>query len=214
MASGLVVLEGRWERARNISVRSLFDLLVDMQFGSSHKYHFENFATGESLKEIIGSVCRNHSRKKYIYIGAHGNSNYIQGSVQHVSRTVLNNIFREKLGAGIKGIFFGACLFGNKKNAQFFFDMEAGVLRNVTWIAGYGKSVDWVESSILDILFWKKIFEIKAANPKLRESEVIKNVCNYLNENAKGLVADLEFQVFRRQPHHPDTPESLIKWGH
>lgn len=210
--SGLVVLEGRWQDNRNISVRSLFDLLMDMEFGSIHEYHFEHFATGESLRAIINCFCGPNSRKRYVYIGSHGDENGFSGSVERVSRTYLNNTLRDYLGGQIRGIFFGSCLFGNERNAEFFFDSDNGIPQNVRWIAGYGRSVDWIESSVLDILFWKRLFETKRRSESMNEADLISDVCEYLNLVAGGLVTSLEFQVFKRRHGRPAEPEALIEW--
>ncbi len=210
--SGLVVLEGRWHSNRNISIRSLFDLLMDMEFGSIHKYHFENFATGETLRSIIEYVCGPNKRKRYIYIGAHGEENCLLGSVGLVTRTHLNNTLREYLGGQVRGIFFGSCLFCNDNNAEFFFDQTHGIPGNIKWIAGYGVSVDWIQSSALDIIFWQTVFRERAARPTHNENVIIQRVCEYLNRKMSGLMTDLQFQVYRRTPQHPDIPQPLIEW--
>lgn len=210
--SGLVVLEGRWQNNRNTSVRSLFDLLMDMEFGSSHEYYFENFATSETLRSIISHVCGQHSRKKYIYIGAHGDEGQIYGSVDRITRASLNNTLRDFLGGQIRGVFFGSCLFCNEDNAEFFFHNTHGVPNNVKWIAGYGRSVDWMESSALDILFWLNLFREKNRNPQSSEINIIDDVCNNLNGMMGGLMRELEFQVFRRWPGRPSEPQALIDW--
>lgn len=212
MPSGLVVLEGRWENRRNISVRSVFDLLMDLEFESIHDYHFENFATGETLRSIISHVCGPYAQKRYIYIGAHGENDYIFGSVDTITRTHLNNTLRECLGGQIRGIFFGSCLFCNDNNVEFFFEENYGVPNNVRWIAGYGRSVDWIQSTALDIIFWQNIFRMREDNPNANENFIIEGVCGRLNEITGGLMTELKFQVFRRRPGSPHEPEALIEW--
>ncbi|MCW8308866.1 hypothetical protein AruPA_17675 [Acidiphilium sp. PA] len=208
--SGLVVLEGRWQNNRNVSVRSLFDLLMDMEFQSIHRYHFENFANRDALHAIVEHVCRQGARKKYLYIGAHGNQNAIRGSVSNISRAEIRNILRNQVGPQIRGIFFGSCLFGNQNNAAFFFNRDAGIANSIRWIAGYGVKVDWIQSSALDIIFWQQIFRQREAQPDANENIIIEHVCTYLKENLSGLVTTLQFQVYRRRPHHLHEPQALI----
>ncbi len=210
--SGLVVLEGRWENNRNISVKALFDLLMEMQFGNIHEYHFENFATGESLRAIIRHICGPYTQKRYIYIGAHGQNHHIYGSVESITRTHLNNTLRDYLGGQIRGIFFGSCLFCNENNISFFFEERHGVPNNVRWISGYGVSVDWMQSTALDIIFWQSLFRIKENYPDENEAYIIESVCKYLNDTMRGLMRELQFQVFRRRPGNPHEPEALINW--
>ncbi|WP_201727837.1 hypothetical protein [Acidocella sp. C78] len=210
--SGLVVLEGRWENNRNISVKGLFDLLMEMQFENIHEYHFENFATNETLRSILGHVCGNNTRKNYIYIGAHGDDNGIHGSVDRISRTQLNNILRNSIGGSIKGIFFGACLFGNENNAGFFFERDVGIRRSVEWIAGYGESVDWIQSSAFDMIFWQHLLQARRMFPDAHEREIIGGVCDCLKDLMGGMMRSLDFQAFRRTPRRPYEPEPLINW--
>lgn len=208
--SGLVVLEGKWSKTHNYSVKSLFDVLIDMRYGSPHEYYFNSFANGQSLRDILEDVCSHYSRRKYLYIAAHGDEFNILGSVKPISRTVFRNVL-SGLGGQVSGIFLGSCLFGHKYNAEFLFD-EGGVPGTVTWIAGYGKSVDWIESSVLDLLFWHTIFKVEARNPAAKKIDLIERVCEEVQSDAPGLVEKWQFQVFVRQRGPGTEPKPLLNY--
>ena len=191
--SGLVALEGKWSKSSNVSVKSLFDVLVDINFGNPHAYYFEHFANGGALSAIVENNIRG---AKYLYIGAHGDENGICGSSDFISRTTLRNIFT-RLSSSIRGIFLGSCLFGSENNADFLFD---ALPSSVKWIAGYNMSVDWIESSVLDLLFWNTLFAWDRPTKTFVFSakETVESTCEEIQEYAPGLVGMWEFQVFMR----------------
>ncbi|MGC9270917.1 hypothetical protein [Acidiphilium sp.] len=208
--SGLVVLEGRWQNNRNVSVKSLFDLLVDMEFNNIHNYHYENFTNVQSFRAILNNIFLPNAHKRYLYIGGHGDEINVNGTVDNVSRTEIRNSLHEIQGGQLRGFFVGACLFGNEENAGFFFAPEIGVVPTIRWFAGYQGNVDWIKSSVMDIIFWQRIFSERIRHPGATENTIIENVCNYLNHSVSGLMEELEFQVYRRRPQHPNEPERLI----
>jgi hypothetical protein len=207
--SGLVVLEGKWSKTDNISVKSLFDVMIDMNFDSPHGYYFNSFANAGSLKDILNDICGQHSRKKYLYVGAHGDESNIFGSVKPITRTVFRNSLRE-LGGQIRGVFLGSCLFGHTYNAEFLFD--DGVPSTVTWIAGYGEAVDWVESAVLDLLFWHTLFRLEKRKKKATKIDLIEQVCKQISKDAPGLAAKWKFQVFVRRQGPGTEPRGLINY--
>jgi hypothetical protein len=198
LASGLVVLEGRWQKAKNLSVKSLFDVLIDMNFDNPHEYYYEKFANYSSLKAILSDMGR-YSGGKYLYIGGHGDENVLWGSIDFISRTQFRNALKGELGGGYQGIFLGSCLFGSSRNANYLFDI---LPNNIKWIAGYSKSIDWVDSSVLDLLFWNTFFSYDSA--KCTNREIIELTCEEIFETSVGLIEKLGFHVFaRRQGRTP-----------
>ena len=67
----VAVVESRWWKEGNTSVRGLFDIVATIKKGNPDKYHYEMFNNAPSLKEMIHRV----SKKEHIrnlYIAAHG----------------------------------------------------------------------------------------------------------------------------------------------
>jgi hypothetical protein len=204
--SGLVVLEGKWSRSSNLSVKSLFDVLVDINFLSTHDYYFEQFANRSALEAILGTVGK-HFGGNYLYIGSHGDETGFSGSSGHISRTAFRNILKGKLGPSYRGIFLGSCLFGSIENAKFLF---GALPSNIKWICGYNESVDWVESSVLDMLFWNQLFNWNQTRDKFSDEEIITSVCEIMHSHAPGLIGKLSFQVFLRPSGRGKNPKKLI----
>lgn len=69
MSLDLAVIESRWWRQGNSSVRGLFDVLADIHEDNPASYHYEMFNNRASLNEIVRRAARRHDN---IYIGAHG----------------------------------------------------------------------------------------------------------------------------------------------
>jgi hypothetical protein len=208
--SGLVVLEGKWSKHYNTSIKSLFDVLIDINFESPHEYYFDTFANSVAFRDILKHVCGPHSQnRRYLYIGAHGDQRNIQGSVKPITRARFRNSLHG-LGGQMRGVFLGSCLFGTLSNAKFLFH-PSGVPANVMWIAGYGKSVDWIESAVLDMLFWNTLFDVDTGNRTPRE--VIEETCRRVSEGAPGLVRRWDFQVFARPLGHATQLRRLIELG-
>lgn len=209
--SGLVVLEGRWEKSRNTSIKSLFDVLVDINFGNPHAYYFETFANDKSLEAILQNIGR-YSQTKYIYIGAHGNENQFYGSSGAVSRTRFRTILSKAIGPSVKGIFFGSCLFGSQRNASFFLDPAKGIPPSVKWIAGYRDSVDWIESSVLDMLFWNSLFYYDTPKRvQLSPKDVVEATCETIQGYAEGLIGRWHLQVYSRTPGPSNGLRTLLQ---
>jgi hypothetical protein len=208
--SGLVVLEGEWWPNSNVSVKSLFDVLVDINFDSPHSYYFSSFANHEALRDILAAECGHHTKEKYLYIATHGDASQIAGSVKVMSRTLFRNTL-QKLGTHMKGVYLGACLFGHNYNAEFLFG-EQGVPPTVTWIAGYGMEIDWIDSSVLDVLFWNTLFRLERSHHDASPVELIKHVCEQIWKDAPGLIERLQFQVFVRHRGPGTEPKPLLDY--
>jgi len=185
----LAVIEGKWKKDTNLSVKSLFDLLSDIHLNTPHGYIYEMFCNASSLQDIIARM-RKTTNLKYIYIGAHGDVDYIAAAGGNIKRTVIRNKLQKLSSGAIEGLFFGSCLFGNEDNASFLLGSDT----TIKWVAGYTTSVDWMESSALDILFWSTFYR-KNGTPIERIEATAKNI----SQMANGLIKDLGFQIYVRK---------------
>lgn len=193
--SQLAVVEGKWGAKTNVSVRSLFDVLVDINFKTPHAYVYEMFCDAHALDNIIARM-GNDEHVRYLYIGAHGSGRSISGSGGTVSRAQLKNSLVRLLSNGqtIEGIFLGTCFFGNEENAAFVLNPNNDPHPPIKWVAGYRESIDWIDSSVLDLLFWNKFFSSNGT-PIQR----IEQTAQQILKAAPGLVRDLGFCIYRRK---------------
>ena len=165
----LAVLESRWSKKSNDSVRGLFDMLAGMLKDNPFAYHYEMFNNADSLKELIPRVAAMDDVHN-IYIGAHGAKD---GSALlclggRVSRTVLANILRPIHARRLHGLFLGCC--GAGLQTEWLLLNET----RLTWVAGYTRSVDWVHSSAMDLFFWHAYYNSSVSDSGTKEERVVK----------------------------------------
>ena len=193
MQKSLAVLEGKWSPKTNISVKSLFDLLSDLNFSSPHEYLYEMFCDDRSLENIIGRMGR--ARKvKFIYVGAHGTNGSLHAPGGQVTRARLRNILGTLGPSSIQGLFLGSCLFAQPSNASFLLSPPKGASAPLKWLAGYTTEVDWIDSSVLDLLFWNKF--LNAGGSPIRK---IESVSADLKRLVPGLIKDLGFCIYKKK---------------
>ncbi len=195
--SNIAVIEGKWFKDKNISVRSLFDLISDLHFGSPHQYHYEMFNNSDALKEIVLRLASTNNIHN-IYFAAHGSKEGILGSNEDVISTVkLSNLIKatNDCRGKLDSIYFGSCSFGNSKNLEKLLLSAKG--EQIRWIAGYTKEVDFVKSTALDAIFWHEYLEAKhdKDGKQLSTLNRIELVCEEIKRQANGLVKELGFKV-------------------
>ena len=168
--TGLAVLETRWWDDGNHSVRGLFEAVCGITTSNPFSFRYDMFCDDNSLGKVVHPVCRDRNFHT-LYLAAHGDDKAIQGSPGNdISRTKLRNILRnENINYTLTGLYFGSCLVCNEENASFLLDSEKGV--NVNWIAGYSKSVDWVVSSSVDMMFFSFLLEERRKNKSRRKGK-------------------------------------------
>src|ERR1035438_1250497 len=96
----------------------------------------------------------------------------------------------------ITGLYFGSCLIGTAKNAGFWLSKKPTT--GLIWVAGYERSVDWVDSSAVDMIFWSKYLSERKANRSRRKGKKSElEMVKYASSAMKGLMPT----VFRSEEH-------------
>jgi hypothetical protein len=154
--TGLAVVESRWWDSGNDSVRPLFETLAGIIEGNPHSVRYDMFAEENSLASIIDDICADGAYHS-LYVGLMGTSSIRRSGGAEISRVKLRNILRNYNAKGqCSGLYFGSCLIATEKNAGFWLcDTPTTGLQ---WIGGYKTSVDWVDSSAIDMIFGRNIF--------------------------------------------------------
>lgn len=161
--TGLSVIESRWWDEGNHSVRPMFETLAAIAVGNPFAFRYDMFADRGSLESVMRAVAGVRTYNS-IYVAAHGSTSSIQGLPgQVINRAAFrNSLRRANRSHTITGLYFGSCLMCNRSNAEFFLDSKLGC--NVNWVAGYSKSVDWVDSTSVDVVFWSKVLQKREEN--------------------------------------------------
>lgn len=148
----LSLLEGKWFPRKHVSVRDLFTPLFNVWTSSPDaSCHYEQF-TNESAFRAAVHYAFQPNRASTIYVAAHGDKNEIHGfHDEGITRAVIKNAFNHEKGDTKRGVYFGSCSFVHRSTAEFILPECS----RVSWIAGYHTSVDWIDSSALDLCFFR-----------------------------------------------------------
>jgi hypothetical protein len=200
----LTVLEGKWFRESNVSVRDIVRPLFELWSNGDKNYYYEMFTTEASFRAAI-AYAFGHSMPDVIYVAADAGEDALSGfHDETISRTVVRNTLKQE-GATTttkRGVLFGSCLFGSRRNAEFLLDDDEGCDR-VRWIGGYSQVVDWVDASLLELFFLKHLLFPRPDGRKGENAETdlgkVEYACAKIRDLMLPLARDLEFHVFCRQ---------------
>jgi hypothetical protein len=201
----LAVIESRWWKSGNSSVKGTFDVLSDILTRNPSAYHYEMFNNSGSFGEVFRRIA--NSRIRNVYIGAHGTETKIFGAnglaENAVSRTKIRNVLREiraKRGSALHGIYFGCCLLAQEDTIEFLLEPEANHHVRVRWVAGYGSSVDWIKAAAVDLFFWNTYYRLKRRRKTGQtEMDLISKVAEHLNTFMPGAHKELKLNIFTRK---------------
>lgn len=185
----LIVAEGHWSNYSNHTVKSLFDLLSDLLKSSQHSYKYTQFADPAAFNSCISQL--RNSTHKYLYIGSHGSIGGIHGAT--AANPLTYTLIKNRI-SGLDGLYLGTCLFGQPANLLKFVKES-----DLTWCAGYKNSVDWVDSSALDLAFWKVFQMLNTQKGKKVELSLIESTMKTLRTRYSSLILELGFNVAIRR---------------
>ena len=196
--TNICVIESRWWREKNTSVKVIFDVLADMHTGSPHGYDYEVANNRAGFEETLKRQLKNDD-SSYIAIATHGSRQGLElFNDEVVSRAVIRNILKNDClpeGRNTIGVHLGCCTFLDRSAAEFLNRGDIGPW----WLAGYSKSVDWIESTALDLMFFNKLLLVDnnvTANPVA----TIKKVAFKIAKESNGLAKRLGFQIYLLEP--------------
>lgn len=206
---GLAVLEGRWRKHSNLSVRPLFDLIAHEHFDTPDAYHYEMFCDDKALRNIVKRVAT-YPHVRYVYLAAHGSRDGICGSDGDViSTTKLINAFAPHTKHALAGVYFGCCDYLNADSAWRLLQHDGARegRTNLAWVAGFSNTVDWLRSSAFDLLFFREMLEHADAGTPLQQ---IAKVAEDLRQRVPDLIAELGFEIYRRKRGGSQEIEGLL----
>lgn len=164
------VVESRWWSAGNHSVKPLFEAVAAIHYDNPSSFLYDMFVNRASLSTVLGMRGKD-KRTEVIYLASHGNENDIgPDAANTISRAEARNCLINANGNGqIKGLFLGTCLTGNTKVAKFFLEKPD---THLEWFAGYRDSVDWIDGTAIDMVFFSKLAELYVKNKSKRKGKL------------------------------------------
>ena len=164
------VVESRWWSKGNHSVRALFEAVASIHYNNPSSFFYDMFADRSSLSTVV-NMRGEDKQTQVVYLASHGDANNVGPTAENaISRTEVRNILiASNKGAQLKGLFLGTCMTGNAAVAKFFLENTETKLE---WLAGYRASVDWIDGSAIDMIFFSKLAELYVANAKKKRGKL------------------------------------------
>lgn len=195
----LTLLEGKWYANKHVSTRDLFVPLFSIWTANPIDVcHHEQFTTTAAFRAAIRYAFQKN-RASTIYVGAHGSRAQIHGfHDERIARTVIRNAIADSPPGTRRGIFFGACDFVTPVNAAF---LLSGCPR-LAWVAGYETSINWTDSSILDLYFFRHYLFPTPGKGNRRPRTImdkVQHAAEKVGADMAPLAKKLKFNVYTRE---------------
>ena len=185
MFKSILVLESPWNN-ESVNSTSVWPMIREFAAARGIKAFHQTFLDRASFKHWV-EVFNDEplAGPKLLYVASHGGDGRIAGLRDEINRTtVLQTIAAAEK---ISFVHFGSCLFGSEENLGKLL-VAAPHLR---WAAGYDQKIDWVDSTLFDILFWGRI-ESRDDDTRGRRTHTL--VADLI-EQVHGLADDLGFRL-------------------
>lgn len=158
------VVESRWWSKGNHSVRALFEAVAAIHYNNPTCFYYDMFADRSSLSTVL-KMRGQDAQTQVLYLATHGDAKNIgPNATNAISRTEVRNIlsFANK-ASQIKGLYLGTCLRGL---------VRENTSTKLEWLAGYRDSVDWIDGSAIDMIFFSKLAELYVANKSKKKGKL------------------------------------------
>lgn len=151
MFKSILVLEAPWD-SNSLESSSVWPMIREFAAVRGIKAFHQTFFDKASFEHWIKAYDEMAiAGPKLLYIACHGGNGQLGGLSRNLNRTSIQTAVQA--ARNISFVHFGSCLFGSEKNLQKLLDAAP----HLRWVAGYDKEVDWVDSTLFDILLWGRI---------------------------------------------------------
>ncbi len=152
--------EGEWDRKHpELSIKPFIELLEQLcdyaghNLTSTHTFCQSITRLSEELR-IDGRKLSNKNFQHCLYFAFHGDNNGLWGSTGdgYISFEEIANLLGRKATDSI--LFFGSC--GTKTSSATLQSLKDKT--NAKLVVGYSSTVDWLESSMFEMLFFNNLY--------------------------------------------------------
>ena len=184
MFKSILVLEAPWD-SDSLKSKSVGPMIREFAAVRGIKAFHQTFFDKASFEHWIKAYDEEViAGPKLLYIACHGGNGQLAGLSKHLNRTSIQTAVRA--ARNISFVHFGSCLFGSEKNLRELLDSAP----HLRWVAGYDKEVDWVDSTLFDILLWSRI-ESRDEDTHRKKTHTL---ASELIDQVKGLADQLGFR--------------------
>jgi hypothetical protein len=182
----ILVLESPWEEDFSEQAYSVYPFVSEfakIQGLTSHHRMFYDVTSFHHWLETFN----NQNKEFLLYIAGHGTRGRINGLRSNLNfQSIVSEI--TKCG-NLKYAHFSTCGFGGAKNLQSIMENA----KQLKWVAGYGKNIDWVDSTLFDISLWNKLLRKEGD-----ENKAFQTLVKEIVHSMPGAVDDLGFNFCYR----------------
>lgn len=192
MFKSIMVLEVPWDRNAVDSI-SVWPFVSEFARACKTRAYYRTFSDSPSFRHWVERFDKERlpggKGGKLLYVAAHGDKGRIAGLRKRINcRTIVNSCAAAK---SIGFVHFGSCFFGNEQNL----DLLLKSAKKLVWVAGYEKDVDWVDSTLFDLMLWGRIKMRDSASKGKQFQTIAEEFC----EELEGLAVNLGFRFHYRR---------------
>jgi len=188
-----LVLESYWSEdlTERESVHPFIKGLCDLNLW---EFHYRTFDSANDLRLWITNFnrIRRARAEKILYLASHGST---AGRLWTLEQTIpLRSLLRiVKQAKSVVGLHLGSCNLGKSSMVKKLLTDTS-----LQWVASYDREVPWMESTVLDLLFWSWMY---AGAPRARRSRRLtpESAAQELYSRF-NYARDMGFQVLYREP--------------
>ena len=201
----ILVLESDWARnlRENPSVYPFMNGMCEVNEWPLYYRHFDSLNDIEFWVEQFQGMRPKQGSRKIVYLAAHGKKAGIETIETLIPGEKLIPILKK--APSVVGLHFGSCYLCET-------DLPQKIVKktHVKWVSGYTKEVDWIESTLVDLLFLHWMYAGVPRKQRARRLGVEKTP----EEIYKRFeVAEaLGFTVFYRPKYAREVESSLDRW--
>jgi hypothetical protein len=185
----IFVLESSWDKENPLKISSVMPFVSEFAKQRGIKAYYQVFTDTRSFSHWINEFNKVATPSSLLYIASHGNRGSLYALNGGIKRgSIVNALAKAK---NIKYVHFGACLFGSSENLNLILKK----CKHFQWAAGYNKSVDWINSTLFDILLWGRITTREDHEKSKKTQTIVKDIAE---NQAAGLVSELGFEYVYR----------------
>jgi len=191
MFKSILVLEAPWD-SDSLESSSVWPMIREFAAVRGIKAFHQTFFDKASFDHWVKAYDEEPGAgAKLLYIACHGGNGQLGGLTKRLNRTSIQAAVQK--ATTISFVHFGSCLFGSETNLEELLNAAP----HLRWAAGYDKEVDWVDSTLFDILLWGRI--------ESRDEETHRKKTHTLASELIGQVQGLADQLgFRFQYRYGD----------
>jgi hypothetical protein len=179
----MLVLESPWD-PKSVKSKSVWPFVSEFAGAIGIKAFHQTFSDKGSFCHWIARYNKEKlTDPKLLYVATHGSDGRISGLQRDINGITIRAAL--KRAKNIRFVHFGSCLYGTPDNLTQLLK-EA---RHLLWAAGYNKSVDWVDSTLFDVLLWGRIAQRDKHTKGLKTHTLAKDCL----EEVPGLSKNLGF---------------------